>query len=172
MHNLRLREARLGSVDLTEATLAGLDLADVVVKDGSWANAGAEQATFARLEAVGLRATGLHLSEARRTDCTFADCRLDLASFRAAELERVAFVDCRLEEADFRGATLRSVRFERCTLTGADLQGARFERSEIRSCELVGLNGVERLSGTRMPWPDIVQIAGLLAAASGIDVAD
>ena len=57
-------------------------------------------------------------------------------------------------------------------LTGADLQGARCERCEIRGCELAGVDGVERLSGTRMTWPDVVQIAGLLAAASGIDVVD
>ncbi len=44
---------------------------------------------------------------------------------------------------------------------------ARFET--VSSAELVG---VERLRGTRMPWPDVVQIAGLLAAANGIDVVD
>ena len=64
----------------------------------------------------GLRGTGAQFAEATLTDCTFADCRLDLTSFRFAQLERVVFRDCRLEEADFHGATLRSVRFERCVL--------------------------------------------------------
>ena len=41
LHNLRIRESRLRAVDLSEAAAAGLDLADVVVSEGSWANMGA-----------------------------------------------------------------------------------------------------------------------------------
>jgi uncharacterized protein YjbI with pentapeptide repeats len=170
--NLRLRGSRLRAVELDEATLTGLDAADVVVADGSWANIRLEECSIARLEAVGLRATGAAFTESRLADATFADCRLDLASFRFAELDRVAFRDCRLEEADFYGATLRSVRFERCTLTGASLETATLARCELRGCDLAELRGVERLAGARMPLPDLVQIAGLLAAASGIEVVD
>jgi uncharacterized protein YjbI with pentapeptide repeats len=64
------------------------------------------------------------------------------------------------------------VRFERCVLTGADLQQAHLERCELRGCELGGLHGVDRLRGARLPWPDVVQIAGLLAAAAGIEIVD
>jgi hypothetical protein len=74
---------------------------------------------------------------------------------------------------DERGlATLRSVRFEKCVLTRATIETANLERCEMRGCELTELAGVERLCGTRMPWPDVVQIAGLLATATGIDVVD
>ncbi|MBA2460794.1 MAG: pentapeptide repeat-containing protein [Actinobacteria bacterium] len=59
-----------------------------------------------------MRGTGVTLTEAALTDCSFAECRLDLALFRHARLERVAFRDCRLDEADFYGATLRSVLFQ------------------------------------------------------------
>ena len=102
----------------------------------------------------------------------FVDCRLDLASFRHSVLERVAFRDCRLEEADFYGATLRSVSFERCVLVRATFSNAGFERCELRDCELEGLVGVERLAGIRMPLADVIQIAGLLATAAGIQVVD
>ena len=172
LHNLRVRDSRLCGVDLSGSALAGLDLADAVVHEGSWANAVAGQATIVRLEAAGLRGTGAQFAEATLTDCTFADCRLDLASFRFAQLERIVFRDCRLEEADFYGATLRSVRFEKCVLTRATFETASLDRCELRGCELTDLTGVESLRGTRMPWPDVVQIAGLLAAASGIDVVD
>jgi hypothetical protein len=64
------------------------------------------------------------------------------------------------------------VRFERCVLAGAVVQSASFERCEIRDCELDGLVGVERLAGTRMPLPDVLQLAALLAAAAGIEVVD
>jgi uncharacterized protein YjbI with pentapeptide repeats len=82
------------------------------------------------------------------------------------------FSECRLEEADFYGATLRSVLFDRCVLTRASVEAASFDRCEIRGCELSELVGAECLRGTRMPWPDVVQLAGLLAAAAGIDVVD
>ena len=64
------------------------------------------------------------------------------------------------------------MRFERCVLVRASVDAASFDRCEIRACELADLIGAERLRGTRMPWPDVVQIAGLLAAANGIDVVD
>jgi len=51
-------------------------------------------------------------------------------------------------------------------------RGATFERCEVRSSELQDIAGVERLDGVRMPWPDVVQIAGLLAKANGIEVVD
>ena len=37
---------------------------------------------------------------------TFRGCRLDLAGFRFARLQRVAFEDCVLREADFAERTL------------------------------------------------------------------
>lgn len=172
LHGLRLRECRLRRVDLGSAFAAGLDAADVVVDAGSWANLGASEATISRLEATGLRGTGVTLTESSLTDCSFADCRLDLALFRHARLERVAFRDCRLDEADFYGASFRSVLFQSCVLNGASVEGATFERCEVRSSELQDLAGVERLDGVRMPWPDVVQIAGLLAKANGIEVVD
>ena len=138
----------------------------------SWPNVQAREATFERVEARGLDAIGLQLPESSLADCTFVDARLNLASFRFARLERVVFERCRLDEADFYEASLRSVRFEGCALTEAVLDCATFERCELRGCELAGLSGADRLRGVRMPWPDVVQIAGLLAAAAGIEIVD
>jgi hypothetical protein len=42
----------------------------------------------------------------------------------------------------------------------------------LRDCELTGLVGAGSLGGVRMPWGDVIQIAGLLAAAAGIEVVD
>ena len=168
----RVRERELAAVELDGNVVPGLHLTDVVVSGGTWANLQAREAALERVEATGLDAVGIQLAEASLTDCTFVDARLNLASFRFARLERVAFERCRLEEADFYDASLRSVRFEGCTLTSAILDGATFERCELRGCELTGLTGAERLRGVRMPWPDVVQIAGLLAAAAGIEIVD
>ena len=169
-HDLRLDEVRLVDVELDEAVAPGLRLLDVAVERGSWANLRAPEAQLTRVEATGLRATGLELAEAELRDVAFRDCRLDLAGFRFATLEQVSFVDCRLDEADFHGATLTSVRFERCRLGGASFEAATFTDGELRGCELDDLRGADRLRGVRMPWPDVVAIAGLLATAAGIEI--
>jgi uncharacterized protein YjbI with pentapeptide repeats len=64
------------------------------------------------------------------------------------------------------------VRLERCVLVGANVDGASFSQSELRDCELTGITGAGSLGGVRMPWGDVIQIAGLLAAATGIEVVD
>ncbi len=170
--DLRLEESLLHDVAFDGCEAAGLTLRDVRVEGGSWANLRAVRGSLTRVEARRLRATGTDFAETELRDVVFEDCRLDLASFRFAKLVRVAFRDCRLEEADFHGATFSSVRLERCVLTGANVDGASFSRSELRECELTGLTGAGSLGGVRMPWGDVIQLAGLLAAATGIEVVD
>ena len=170
--DLRLDDVRLHRLDLSGTEAAGLALSDAIVTGGSWANLRATRGVLVRIEVEELRGTGVDLSEAKLKDVAFTSSRLDLASFRFATLERVVFDDCRLEEADFHGATLSSVRFERCNLTGASFAAARCERSELHGCELADLQGVEGLRGVRMPWNDVLQIAGVLAGAAGITIVD
>lgn len=170
--DLRIDESLLHDVALDGSEAAGLTLTDVRVENGSWANLRAVRGSLTRIEARELRATGADFAESELRDVVFAGCRLDLASFRFARLARVVFHDCRLEEADFHGATLSSVRLEHCVLTGANVDGASFSQSELRDCELTGLTGAGSLRGIRMPWNDVLQLAGLLAAATGIEVVD
>ena len=152
LHDLELREVRLAAADLSGRVASGLTLRDVEIRDGDWSTLRADQASLTRVEASGLRGTGVELG--------------------ASALRDVAFVECRLDEADFYGATLTSVLFEHTRLVGATFEEASFDGSELRGCELEGLRGVERLRGVRMPWPDVVQLAGLLAAAAGIELVD
>jgi uncharacterized protein YjbI with pentapeptide repeats len=116
------------------------------------------------------RLTGINLSESRLTDVLVEDCRIDLSAFAAAELERVRFVACSFANADLQEARLRTVVFEDCDLREADLTGARFEGVDLRGCRLDGVRGAERLDGVRMPWADVLQNAGLFAAACGVRV--
>jgi uncharacterized protein YjbI with pentapeptide repeats len=101
-----------------------------------------------------------------------SDCRADLVSLRATRLEDVTFRDCELTEADFADAHLRGVRLERCRLAGAELRGARFERSVIEGCDLQGLQVTGSLRGITMPWADVIEAAGVFAAALGVKIAE
>lgn len=170
--DLRLQDVRLANLDLTGTEAPGLTLTDALVAGGSWANLRAARGTLTRVEAQELRATGADLTETVLKDVVFSDARLDLATFRFAKLERVVFRDCRLEEADFLGASLASVRFERCNLTLATFVDATCERCELRDCELAELQGIEGLGGARMPWNEVIQVAGQLAMSAGIELVD
>jgi uncharacterized protein YjbI with pentapeptide repeats len=119
-----------------------------------------------------VRLTGVDLGGTAIEDATFADCRIDLASLRAAKLAHVVFERCRLEEADLQTATLTSCLFVDCSLTRVSLAEAAFVRSEMRSCDLAGVGNPERLRGVRMPWPDAVNAAAELAEAAGIEIVD
>jgi uncharacterized protein YjbI with pentapeptide repeats len=171
-HDLELLRARLRDVSLTGASARGLSMRHVTVDGGGWANADLQHAALRAVELREVRATGADLGEARLTDVLFEDCRLDLSLFRFAKLERVVFAGCKLDEADFYGAELNSVLFERCSLVGASFDAARLSRCQIEGGDLSGLVGVGSLAGVRMAWPEVVQIAGLLAEANGIHVLD
>jgi uncharacterized protein YjbI with pentapeptide repeats len=167
---VRIVESRLDHVDLSGAKLGGAIVRDVVAVGGSWANADAESATLNRVEMRDVRLTGAIFSGASITDVIFVNCRVDLASFRFSELSRVRFERCRVEEADFYEAKLTSVLFTECNLTKITLAGATFARSELRGCDLAAVANPERLRGVRMPWPDVVQAADVLAAGVGVEI--
>jgi uncharacterized protein YjbI with pentapeptide repeats len=116
--------------------------------------------------------TGSELAEAKLSDVTFDDCRLDFVNFRFASLERVVFRDCRMDECDLYEASLKDVLLERCQLPEATLTSATFRRVELRGCSLDGLIGVESLRGSRMPLQDVLANAPMFAAAAGIEIID
>jgi uncharacterized protein YjbI with pentapeptide repeats len=169
---LQLTEARLVHVDLAGAALDHSVFRDVIVDEGSWANARARGVTLRRVELRNVRLTGVDLSEGVLEDVRFVDCRLDLASFLRVKLSQVRFQGCRMEEADFSGATLSSCVFDECGLTRTGWSDATFTRSEMRGVDLAGAVAPECLRGVRMPWADIVNAAPELAAAVGIEIVD
>jgi uncharacterized protein YjbI with pentapeptide repeats len=105
-------------------------------------------------------------------DLTVQGCRVDLASFGFSRLARVTFEDCLLAHTSFLDAQLESVRFHDCDLSGADFRGAVLRHCEFRRVELSGLEGVQSLRGAAMEWSDIIGMAGVWAAALGIEVLD
>jgi uncharacterized protein YjbI with pentapeptide repeats len=170
--NVQLVKCRLVQLDLSDSAAVGAGFRDVIAVGGSWANIRAERAAFRRVQLRNLRLTGANLAEADIQDATFEDCRIDLASFRFANLKRVGFERCQMDEIDFYEANLSSVAFTDCVLVGATLAGATFTRSEMRGCDLSGVANPGQLRGVRMPWPDVISAAGELAAAVGIEIVD
>ncbi len=169
---LRLGECRLDGVLLDGAGLRRGELRDVEIEGGSWANTSAVESVLRRVRFRNTRLTGAVFASATLDDVVFEDCRLDLASFRFAKLTRVRFERCRLDEADLYEARFESAALSDCSLANASLAAAAFVDAELRGCDLTAIGNPEQLRGVRMPWVDVVEAAGVLAAAVGIQVVD
>ncbi|HTA14908.1 MAG TPA: pentapeptide repeat-containing protein [Solirubrobacteraceae bacterium] len=167
-----LDTVRLVGVDLSGSHLEHLRILHAALNDCDLANLNARGAQLKSVTIEGSRLTGIDLSEGVLTDVVLRGCRVDLASFGFCRLERVTFEDCVLVQSDFLEAALDSVRFHGCNLMRADVRGARLKRCELRRCDLTELQGVESLRGAALEWGDIVEMAGVWAAALGIGVLD
>jgi uncharacterized protein YjbI with pentapeptide repeats len=169
---VRFDGCRLAQVDLTGSVLSRVLLQDAMVAGGSWANVHVVEMRMRRVDWRGVRLTGATLSGAVLEDVSFSDCRIDLASFRSAKMARVRFERCRLDEADFSGAKLGSVMFVGCVLVKALWTDATLSRCEMRGTDISGAGNPERLRGVRMPWPDVLAAAAVLAEAVGVEIID
>jgi uncharacterized protein YjbI with pentapeptide repeats len=167
---VKLDSAGLFDVDVSSSRLDGLRLVDDALERCNLANVQARRAAATRVRIEASRMTGVTLVDATLHDVTVRDCRVDLASFSHSRLQRVSFENCVLVQSDFLDSRLESVRFEHCDLSRADFRGARMQRCELRGNNLAGLQGVSNLKGAAMEWPDIVEMAGILASEIGIDV--
>jgi uncharacterized protein YjbI with pentapeptide repeats len=144
--------ARLVNVGFSDSHLNDLRITDSLLSGCNLATTQAQRASATRVSIETSRLTGIHLSEAVLRDVLIRDCRVDLASFGFSRLTRVTF--------------------EECVLTRTDFRGARMQRCAFRRSELSGLQGVGSPRGSAMEWPDIVEMAGVWAAALGIEILD
>ena len=169
LRGVELDEVRLDGVDLSGAEALGLSILDCEIRSSSLANlAGRERCSMRRARIDRCTLTGLAWTGGTVVDVTFAECRLDLASFRFSALTRVTFADCLLRGVDLHGARLDAVRFHDCDLSGASFVNAELRGAELRRCRLDDLQGVGHLRGASLEAEAIVGLAGELAAALGI----
>jgi uncharacterized protein YjbI with pentapeptide repeats len=167
---VRIRESELRNVVIETERVFGLELTDVIFRDGGLANVDARGGLLRRVEIERTRLVGFGLSDGDAADVLVSDCSLELASFAGATLRSVRFENVNLTDASFMHARLELVEFIDCRLAGADFRGAKVKTAAIRGASLDGVLGVESLRGVRMPWGDVLASAGALAAAIGITV--
>jgi uncharacterized protein YjbI with pentapeptide repeats len=166
---LLVEEALLEGVDLGGGAYANLELKDVRLTRCNLANLRAPGAAWLRTWVESSSLTGLACAEGRLRHVSFVDCRADLSSFGASELDTVLFRDCRLKQADFSDSRLRAIRFESCDLTEADFARVSCREVQFQDCTLDGIRGVEHLRGAAMSHADMLAAAATFAAALGIE---
>lgn len=170
--SVEIVESDLSEVTFDADALRQLDVRDSVLRTCDLSNVGTRKGSLRRVELRQSRLVGFALTEGDVQDVRVAGGTLMLASFGHSRLERVVFDEVNLREVSFADAQLDGVTFLGCDLTGANFHGARLRNCRMRGASLEGITGIESLRGLTMPWPDLVESTGALAAALGIAVED
>ncbi len=165
-------QCRFGNVSLGQARLRRVMFRDAEFSRCDLANLLGRECSMLRVAIEASRMTGLSYLAGTLRDVTFSNCRMDLASFAATRFTDVLFADCRLDQANFGDADLSGVRFERCDLSGAQFSGATMTGTRLTGCVLTGISGVTSLRGAIIGSQDALALAGILAGALGIQIAD
>ncbi len=116
----------------------------------------------------GCRAVGLELAEAVLEDVYFANCTLDLASFRMAEIMRLAIVTSSARELDFTEAALRHGILFNTDLTGTTFGLARCSNLALHGSTLDDCIGLSQQHGLIIDSRQLMVIAQAVAAEHGI----
>lgn len=165
-----IEESELRAVALGEGTVNDFLIRDTRLRGCDLSNVAARRGEIRRVASVESKLIGFALIEGELGDARFEGGSAMLSSFAHAKLRRVEFHGVNLREAVFVSAELDSVLFQDCDLTGADFRGAQLRNCVIRGSSLDGVSGVESMRGLAMPWPELLDSAGTMAAALGISV--
>ncbi|WP_420174977.1 pentapeptide repeat-containing protein [Luteococcus sp. OSA5] len=167
--------AELVSLRIDGGSLAGsrwyrTNWVDLALRQADAANTAFHESTLKRVTWQECRLVGLTLSGCTLTDVAHRDCLLSMANLRFANLNRVEFVGCDLRGADFTSARLTEVRFIDCLLDEANFTEARCDRVEINGGALAGLRGIDGLRGASIQVSDVLELAGPMARALGLEL--
>jgi uncharacterized protein YjbI with pentapeptide repeats len=116
--------------------------------------------------------TGWDVSRGAIKDVHFLNCKIDIANFRFAKMQRVRFEDCVLVGADFAAAHLTDVSFERCILERTDFSQSHLKQVDFRTSDMRGLSGWQYLKGAIIDNTQLLEAAPYLAQEIGIIVED
>ena len=159
-----------GSAD--RADLTGATLMDVSVQDPQTPVLLLRDASLRRVRISGGRIGTLDLTDARIGELEIRDVRIDYLTLGGARAEDVEVADSAIRALDVPLATLARVRFAGCRADEVDVRGLGAEDLDLRGLDALSYLDVLSLKGATMSSRQIELLAGVLAAAAGIDVRD
>ncbi|MDR6868407.1 uncharacterized protein YjbI with pentapeptide repeats [Microbacterium resistens] len=154
------------------ADLTGATVMDVEIQDPQTPTLVLRNASLRRVRIVGGRIGTLDLTDARVAELEIRGVRIDYLTFGGARVEDVEIADSALRALDLPHATLSRVRFTGCRADEVDARGLRAEDVDLRGLDTLSYLDVLSLKGATMSSRQIELLAGVLAAAAGIDVRD
>jgi uncharacterized protein YjbI with pentapeptide repeats len=168
---LTLRAALLVGCRLTGATLSGLDMLDVVVRDCDLSGANLAGAVLRRVTFERCRLSGLVANDLSATDVSVRDCRADGAWLRAARLEHCDIADSEMTGSDWYGAEVRRSRILRTRLDESELSTAVFADVALHGSSLSGVRGAG-LRDVVIGSDQVIEVAVAVFGTYGIVIDD
>jgi uncharacterized protein YjbI with pentapeptide repeats len=157
-------------VDLTQAKLGPLTLANVLLRNVELSNASLQRVVARRTAIRASRAIGLKLSLDLAMDLSVEDCRLDYAILNVEKVKGVAvFRGCTFREATISG-DLSNVRFQDCDFVETEFRVTRAAKCDLRSSRIDSSKGLLSLRGAMISPEQAVAISGMIAAEAGLIV--
>ena len=169
--SLTLRAAVLVGCRLTGATLSGLDMLDVVVRDCDLSGANLAGAVLRRVTFERCRLSGLVANDLSATDVSVRDCRADGAWLRAARLEHCDIADSEMTGSDWYGAEVRRSRIVRTRLDESELSTAVFADVALHGSSLSGVRGAA-LRDVVIASDQVIEVAVAVFGTYGIVIDD
>jgi uncharacterized protein YjbI with pentapeptide repeats len=165
-----VRDSVVTGVDLSEARLSNLELANSCLRELDLSNADLATTSVRCVELLTCRGIGLRLAIGQASDLYVEDCRLDYASVTVTRVKGLAvFHRCSFRDARFAG-DLSDVVFSECDFAGAEFAVQRAERCDLAGSRLVGARGLLTLRGARISQDQAVSVADALAIEAGLVV--
>lgn len=168
--NMAWDESILERVLFSGANLEKLRASDVKLTDCDMSTSRCAETSWIRVAFRRGRMSGWDASRSLLQDIEFNGCKLDMANFRYAKLERVRFVDCVLAEADFLAAELKYVEFQSCHLEKVQFSQTKLQAVDLRGSQLIDIGGWKDMKGATISDVQLMQIAPYLANELGIVV--
>ncbi|WP_449477040.1 pentapeptide repeat-containing protein [Streptomyces abikoensis] len=156
---------------LDEAELVAARFTDCVLEGVRGVGTDLVKAGLRDVEIIDARLGGTQLHGAALERVLFRGGKIDYLNLRGAVLKDVTFEGVVLSEADFGGARLERVVFRDCALRRADFSGARMTDVDLRAVTRLDIaRGVERLSGAVISPSQLLDLAPVFAAQTGVRV--
>jgi len=159
LRGCRVIVPRTTTIRASRTTFVNCDLSQVPFK------------TVEHCRFVGCKMTGSSFGFELR-DCEFSECTLKVASLASCLVERVMFANCELSDVDAQTARLGDIDFPETRLSDVSMHRTTCERIDLRSAAALGFTNVSTLAGCRVSNHQLYELAPLLAAVVGLDVAE
>jgi uncharacterized protein YjbI with pentapeptide repeats len=156
-------KVRFRNVTVTESSLAGIELTDVIFEKCDLSNVCLTDSFFHRTEFRTCKLLGTDFTKSRFQNVRFIGCAADYAAFRFANFKQAAFEDCSLISADYFHSVFHKTSFNACHIDQANMSGAKLEGIDLSDCEFGGLIvEIEDLNGCIISPRHASSFVGLL----------
>ncbi|WP_084078743.1 pentapeptide repeat-containing protein [Demequina sp. NBRC 110057] len=161
----------LTGVDLDGVPARRLDVTECVIEAVSPAMLDAPDSRWVRSAVTRSRIGAATLHGSTWDQVTVIGCKVGFLNLRGARLTDVRFVDCVLDDLDLMGAALERVAFEGCTTRMLTAHNSRLTDVDLRGLEFHGIDAAAGLAGATITEQQLTDLAPLLAAEAGVEVA-